>query len=347
MRDVIRYSGIVTKIHAMKAGLLKQEDYEKMASLGTVTDVVSYLKTKKAYAGLLNQMDDSLYHRGNLEKVLVQSLYEDYTRLYRFASQRQKSFLKLFMKRYEVALINHCLRTVFNHYEVTFDLDYKRPFFDKYSDIRIDRLITSRNIFDLVENLKGTEYYKPLSQIRDSGADTLFDYDLALNLYYFSAMWKQRKEILSKKDLLVFTNNLGTEIDLLNLQWIYRAKKYYHLQPAQIYAMLIPIQYRLSAGQIKALAEAPGTEEFFHVLNTSTSYGKKHHFDEDHQVETMVGKWLTKLFVTASKKRPYSLAVLHTYLFLKEKEIDKITTMMECIRYGLAEQEVLAYIDQK
>ena len=85
MRDVMRYSGIVTKVAAMRAKLLKPQDYEQLASMDTVTDIIEYLKQTKSYGKFITQMDESLYHRGNIEKVLIQSLYDDYTRLYRFA----------------------------------------------------------------------------------------------------------------------------------------------------------------------------------------------------------------------------------------------------------------------
>ena len=35
MRDVMRYSGIVTKVAAMRAKLLKPQDYERLASMNT------------------------------------------------------------------------------------------------------------------------------------------------------------------------------------------------------------------------------------------------------------------------------------------------------------------------
>ena len=156
MRDVMRYSGIVTKVAAMRAKLLKPQDYEQLASMDTVTDIIEYLKQTKSYGKFITQMDESLYHRGNIEKVLIQSLYDDYTRLYCFADMQQKDFLKIFMKRYEVDLVRYCLRIVFNHSNVPFDLNYKKPFFDKYSKIRIDQLVTAKNIDHLVDYLKNT-----------------------------------------------------------------------------------------------------------------------------------------------------------------------------------------------
>ena len=106
-------------------------------------------------------------------------------------------------------------------------------------------MITSKNIEELVDNLKGTEYYAPLDRLRQAGAATLFDYDLALDIYYFSMLWKKEKKLLSGKELEVFTRDCGTKIDLLNLQWIYRAKKYYHMKAEEIYAFTIPIHYHL------------------------------------------------------------------------------------------------------
>ncbi len=43
MRDVMRYSGIVTKAAAMRAKLLKQADYKRLAGMSTVTALIEYL----------------------------------------------------------------------------------------------------------------------------------------------------------------------------------------------------------------------------------------------------------------------------------------------------------------
>ena len=320
MRDVMRYSGIVTKVAAMRAKLLKPQDYEQLASMDTVTDIIEYLKQTKSYGKFITQMDESLYHRGNIEKVLIQSLYDDYTRLYRFADMQQKDFLKIFMKRYEVDLVRYCLRIVFNHSNVPFDLNYKKPFFDKYSKIRIDQLVTAKNIDHLVDYLKNTEYYAPLSRIRQSGASTLADYELALDLYYFSMMWKERKGNWDKKDK--------------------------EMLAPDIYTLLIPIQHKVSNQEFKVLVEAPSVEEFKRRLN-ETYYGKKYEFGEQVQIESIVNECVEHILTIAYRNHPYSLASIQQYLFLKEEEIYKITTALECIRYGLSQRETLQYLVQK
>lgn len=343
MCSLMAYSGIVTKIRAMESKLLTDQDFETIAGLKSVPEVIEYLKEKPAYTDYLSQMNISLYHRGNVEKILRQSLYNDYTKLFRFAGMQQKKFLKLYWKQHEVMLINYCLRIVFNHYEKPFDLDYSKEIFDRYSQISIDRLITSRNIEELVDNLKDTEYYAPLKKIRDSEAGSLFDYDLALDLYYFSTLWKKEKRLLKGKEKELFTRDCGTKMDLLNLQWIYRAKKYYHLVPPDIYSLTIPIQYHLKHDEFKALVEAPSVEEYVKLVE-ETYYAKHYDIGNERTLEQMYRDTQRVLYLADRRRNPYSVAAINTYLFLKEEEIYKLTTALECIRYGLSSRETLAYI---
>ena len=84
MGSMIKYSALVTKIRAMRAKLLKDEDFQFLAELFSVPEIVAHLKGYPAYKDILSLLDETDVHRGNIEKVLVESLYEDYTKLYRF-----------------------------------------------------------------------------------------------------------------------------------------------------------------------------------------------------------------------------------------------------------------------
>ena len=343
MGNVMTYSGITVKIRAMQAKLLKDGDYEQIASMRSVPEVTEFLKEKPAYEKYLEEMDSTLYHRGNVEKILYQSLFDDYSRIFRFGGPQQKQFQKTYWKRYEVDVINYCLRIVFNHYQIPFDLDYKKEYFDRYSQISIDALVTSKNVEQLVDNLAGTEYYEPLKKIREMETATLFDYDMALELYYFTTLWKRQKRLLKGKELKLYARDCGTKIDLLNLQWVYRAKKYYHMLPPDIYSLTIPIHYRLSVKEYKTLVETPSLEEFLRQAE-NTWYARKYDFGDGRTMEQTYKDCLRHLYLADRRKNPYSVASIYTYLYLKEEEIDKLTTALECIRYGLPRSETLAYM---
>ena len=343
MGNLRTYSGITTKIRAMQAKLLTEADYENIANLKTVPEVIEYLKEKPAYTKYINRMDTSLYHRGDVEKVLTQSFYDDYTRIFRFVGMEQKKFLKAYWKRYEIDLINYCLRIVFNHYDVPFDIDYKKEIFDKYSQLSVSKLVLSKNVEELIDNLKDTEYYSPLQTLRESGAATLYDYDLTLELYYFSVMWKEEKRLLKGKERDIFIKDYGMRIDLTNIRWIYRAKKYYNMLPPDIYMMMIPIQYRFSKEEFKAMVEAPTVEEFIKQVGL-TRYGNKLTFEEGHMLEQQSREILKAAYLSDRRHNPYSVATMNAYLFLKEEEIRKIVSALECIRYGLSSRDILGYL---
>ena len=343
MGNVMTYSGITVKIRAMQAKLLKDGDYEQIASMRSVPEVTEFLKEKPAYEKYLEEMDSTLYHRGNVEKILYQSLFDDYSRIFRFGGPQQKQFLKTYWKRYEVDVINYCLRIVFNHYQIPFDLDYKKEYFDRYSQISIDALVASKNVEELVDNLAGTEYYEPLKKIREMETATLFDYDMALELYYFTTLWKRQKRLLKGKELKLYARDCGTKIDLLNLQWVYRAKKYYHMLPPDIYSLTIPIHYRLSVKEYKTLVETASLEEFLRQAE-NTWYARKYDFGDGRTMEQTYKDCLRHLYLADRRQNPYSVASIYTYLYLKEEEIDKLTTALECIRYGLPRSETLAYM---
>ena len=69
-----------------------------------------YLKEQPAYAEVFDGLDDTKLHRGYIEQILTQSEYQDFTRLYRFSSMKQRKFLDLYFKHYEVEVIKKLLR---------------------------------------------------------------------------------------------------------------------------------------------------------------------------------------------------------------------------------------------
>ena len=130
---------------------------------------------------------------------------------------------------------------------------------------------------------------------------------------------------------------------MLNIQWIYRAKKYFSLSSADIYALLIPVHYKISTDLVKEMVEAPSVEEFYRAFE-KTSYARHYDFEKDLTIERMYADYLHYLYVTDRRRNPYSIASVNTYLFLKEEELQKLTTAIECVRYGVSPEETLEYI---
>lgn len=343
MSGLLSYSGLTTKIRAMQSHLLNDQNFREIVELESVPQAVSYLKQHKGYEDLFEGYNEADLHRGQIEKMLRLTVYRDFSKLYRFANVEQRKFLALYFKRYEVSVIKECLNTVFDHRDVVLNLSIFDEFFNKHSQLDINLLASSRTIEELIANLKGTEYYAPLSQLADIERPTLFDYEMTLDLYYFAQMWKDRSKVVTKRDLEELTAAWGSKFDMLNLQWIYRSKKYYHMSSADIYALLIPVHYRLSKNDITALVEASDLEEFRRALD-ATYYKKRFPELAPEKLEEFYNLNLKTVIEKEARNYPHSVIVIYSYLYHKEHEVDRLTTAIECVRYGLSPAETLDYI---
>lgn len=148
---------------------------------------------------------------------------------------------------------------------------------------------------------------------------------------------------MKKKELGHFKEAYGTKIDLLNIMWIYRSRHFFHMETTSIYAHLIPVQYRLKQADVKALVEADSPEAFSSAVS-HTCYGRcSLDFSAAQQQETY-SHIRQQVQHKAAARDPYSVATVISYLYDKEHEVDKITTALECVRYGLSQEETLQYI---
>ena len=149
-------------------------------------------------------------------------------------------------------------------------------------------------------------------------------------MYYFSYIWKQKDKLLKGKERQIIADSYGRRIDLLNIQWLMRAKKNYRMTAPELYAMVVPSYYHLKPDDITAIVEAPTYEEA-RLLIVNGYYGQKYTELVEH------------IFELAGRKNPYSVAPLNALLYRKEHEIARITSIIEGIRYGIPTAKLMKY----
>ena len=342
---LLAYSGITTKVRAMESRLLKPEQFRELAEQEDVRSAADYLKEQPAYAEVFDGLDDTKLHRGYIEQILTQSEYQDFTRLYRFSSMKQRKFLDLYFKHYELEVIKKLLRHMLGGREGQTDLSMFQGFFEKHSELDLETLCRAKNFSEFTEALEGTVYGKLLSQMQEKGQTGLFDCELKLDLFYFQLLWKLRNKLLSKTERKILDDCFGSRLDLLNIQWICRARSFYRLSQAEIYALLIPVHYRLRADKVKLLVEAEDDAKFFAVLR-ETPYGKQEELQTGQMpdIQLLSNQMLNRIYGRTGHRYPHSPAVLDSYLYRKELEMRKIVTALEGIRYGLPASEIMGLL---
>lgn len=343
MRGMFSYSGIATKTRAMGGKLLTREDFINLASSRSVAEAVGYLKQRTAYGAVLSDLPEDHLHRGEIEQRLSQSLFHDFSKIYRFCNLKQRSVLELYFCKYEIQALKGALRRIFNPTTREQRSGQEDAVFQYFSKIDLERLNGASDISEFLEALKHTPYYDVLSQLERREKKDLFDYEMVLDMFYFSNIWKKKEKLLKGKERELMTQVYGSQIDMLNMMWIYRAKHYYQMSPAAIYTLIIPISYKLRKKQLQDLVEAED-EKALEEATRETWYGQRHQELTETDLELLHRQLLWRIYQVDQHRNPYSMTAVTSYLYHKEQEIDQLTTILECVRYGLAPEELSAYI---
>ena len=341
--SLFRYSGLATKVRAMSGKLLKEEDFDQIGSQGSVPAVIAWLKRKPSYAQILGKEDENSLHRGQAEGLIMQSLLADFTKLYRFSNLEQRAFLDGYFRRFEISFLKMLIRSLVSGGDRLTDFSGYEEIFSRHSGLPQRQAAAAQNMDGLISALQETPYGAALRPVFQSGSHRLFDYEFALDMFLFRNQWKRVRKDLKKEDREMILQSVGTQIDVLNLQWIYRAKKYYNMEATEIYAIIIPVHYRLKKEEVREMAGAGSVQELM-AAAARTKYGRYLEEGGQPDLERTGAQIEEAIHRTMLGRKPYSAACLEVYLYRKEREVHKVITAMECVRYGLPSEKIREYL---
>lgn len=339
MSGLLEYSGLATKLKAMGAGLLSTDEYNSIMNMNSLSEAIGFLCGHDIYREVFSGETIESLSRMRIEQLLQDTIYLDYEKVYHFASMKQKKFLQTYFIKYEISFIKMCLRLCCGHSGMEISPYGYTGMFAGHMSFDVNSLINSSSIDELLVNLVGTDYYKVLGTLRGRDNITMYDYEILLDIYYYRCLWKNLNSILARDELKSIRNIYGTQIDLLNMQWIYRARRYYKLTEADVYALIIPIHYKLKKEDIRNFVKAADESELKNLFIHSR-YGKYYQEDDDRWLEHAYAYAMESLHKKGIKKHPYSAWCIDYYFYRKELETQKLVRLTECLRYGKSAEDM-------
>lgn len=346
MDNVTRFAAVNTKIKTMEGKLLKDEDYKNLISKQSVIDAAEYLKEKTYYSAVLEGVDVTNIHRGVLENLIRQNMTRNIDKIIHFYSGEYKSFIYTLYAKYEIEEIKKIARAVFNNNNLE---EYRgSAFIGKYTGIDADKIYNARYVKDIISALEGSEFYKYLEPLLDGNmAENLFRFEMILDMAYYSILQKAWAK-LSKRDTGILKHMQGVIADLLNLQWVYRGKKFYGFMPEELLNYTINIGYRLNYSFIRRLCYTENLEEFYKLVR-STKYSFMFKDDEttDIYMERRMERYI--FYELKTMMRNYNMSIINAfaYIILLQYEVRDIIAIIEAIRYKIPLEEVNKYIIRK
>ena len=91
------------------------------------------------------------------------------------------------------------------------------------------------------------------------------------------------------------------------------------------------------------MAEAADAAELLEIMET-TKYGRYIEGEDAPKLERCMDAMQEAVHAALLRKKPYSAACLDVYLYRKEREVHRVITAMECVRYGLPAEKIREYL---
>ncbi len=350
MNGLITYSGITTKIRAMESHFLTDDDFRELTALPDVPTVAERLMRHPGYEKPLAAVSGQKLNREHIEQRLPDAVFYDFERIYHFADASLRSFLKHYARRYEVHFIKSILTRIAvldkdDENAIPAAVTDRKDFYDHFTCLDFTKLVEASTLDDVLAALEDTPYRDTLRRVQNQGGAGIFRYETALDLFHFSAIWKEKDELpdSSAKSLALF---YGTKFDLLNIWFIYRARTNFRMDTSGIYALTIPVLYRLSKKDIMAMVEAPDGAAFADAVR-NTWYGGRYPALAPDNLQYMYTEIMREIIRAEARRNPYSTAMPYYYLYWKEHEVYRLTSAIECVRYGIPPEEAFLRVTRR
>ena len=285
MFSKIKYPALNAKMKGMYTKELSQEELDELLRLSSLKDVINFLKTK--FSSLENTNENM--NRREIEQELNNLFIEDILKISKYLNKKENEMFISFLSKYEINIVKNVYRNV------TTNRDSKRYLrnVDNWTSKmfislqKINDVTSEKGFFEIIKNQK---YFYIFEEYKDSQNDIpLEELEIKLDKFYFEKIYNEAKKY--NKEL---ENMIGTEIDLLNIITIYRAKNYYRYTNDEINSFLIPIFYKLTKNIVKDLINCNSSEEMLNILS-KTLY--KNAFKNEGNIEHDKNQYLYNIYI--------------------------------------------------
>ncbi len=330
------YIAVGCKVKALYGKRLSPEDFERLSSMRSVSEIASYLRSCPGWQSAMEKLADSDVHRGELEDALKTQVQEESSRIYSFMTSRSKRLLLFFIHRMDLNLILAALRRIQSGSDRGSEAIIT-DIYRKYSRINHEALDRASDFLSLLSAVQGSMFYEPLRALISSESSGMPDYtkaSLALLGVYYVSMHKTVVSCTAGSEKALLLENLAGSVDLSNVVHVMRVKKYFPGSEKSVYSLLIPKFFRLKPSFFKALYESADMDSAFSLLRASP-YGRlfsENHFEYIEQYQMLWNYTFDRKQLLSGTQTVFTPMA---YISLKMHELHRLINIIECVRYGL------------
>lgn len=326
MRRVDTHAAANTKSMSIMGKLLTDDDYRNLLGFSDINEFMKYLYRNTHYSGIEAFLNS---HNEDKPYLIKQYVLNYIGKLMNYYRDDYKKFFTSLMKRYEIENLKLMLRVLLRGEDISFAV--KRivvPYRGK--TLNYEDLLKSENAESLILKLKGTPYFDILLKYLDEDPSRILFYmETELDRLYFNQLYESIRK-LKKKDRAIAEEIYGTNVDLLNLQWIFRGRTYFGISSEELFNFTLNNGARYDYKKLKRFCYM-ALEDFKSEI-TNSRY-KNILLVEAYLMENAMGRYLSDVLIQVVKREKMSIASPIYLFFRVEYELRDLFTMIEGLKY--------------
>lgn len=324
----VKYPNLNSKIKGMYAKRITKNDLEDLIKQNNLKNAILLLKTK---CDIFKNADENI-DRLEIESLLEKDQINDILKIQKLLDNKDKEIFEMFLLQYEIKCVKSIFRKLFSD-DKTDDIivqNVKMWTNALFSDIR--GIETVQNFYEFFRAIKRMKYNKILKKYQEQENINVFEVENEIDKLYFETLYDTVKNEVNSKKII------GSEIDLLNVLWIFRIKKYYNFESEKINQILIKRYYKLKPNIIQKIIQTNSFEKIKEIMS-KTIY--KSAFIEESSLEENIDKYLYEVNKKIFRNDITSIAYILAYVNMIEYENNDIINTIEGIRYNMDKTEIL------
>jgi len=353
-RSLSKYSFINAKLRARISKILPDEAFTRLAKAPALDEALAVLR-ETAFADL-----EAIYSStGDLKQAEFQ-LLRDEIDLYRNLKQHlHKNSLQLvdsMLYQFEIDNLKNAIRLNFDRRicKRSIDAGVHYILYDRIiHDIPMDIIINADDFDEIAGVCLGTPYSgivkKYAHTVESKGS--LFRMEIAFDHFYYENLLTAIDK-LDSGDRAIAVRLIGVEIDLQNINWVIRFKKFYDLPLDAVLATIVPGGFNLDRAVIAELYKAQNVESVLQgfvktkypalstLLTAQTSDSTSRLLLIRRMLQEIIRHEIQHILVGY----PFTVGIILSYFILKQDELRKIRMILNAKQYGIPQERIESMI---
>jgi V/A-type H+-transporting ATPase subunit C len=330
MSSIGTYALVNAKVRAMRSQFLNESQYRQLIDTKSLREFWSLL-SRTRYASLVEKVN--YQEPAQVEISFLLAEVQQLRQIRKYCRRKTMEIMNRLMERYDGEKLKIILRSWYRQGKGA-DAIFPEPIL---TDFPIRKLVESKNIHEFILLLEGSVFQRVLSSVQRDFIETksLFPLELAIDRHIFQHLLDM-KSFLNARDKRILERLIGVEIDLKNLEWIGRFKKYYDLTSAQIADYLLPYGYRLGVNQIRQSLAGESLSSVLVQIIRGMGVDLPVEMEEDFALEAL-DQFLKDVLMREARRVfgefPFSVGSILGYFYLMRLELNNLRTLVQAKQY--------------